>query len=85
MTKSKIEPFLPEEKSNHACFWSLTKTRRGLLLVEGREALPLAAGLLQLHAFAHDFRDRKPGAQLVQELRREAHADSHPKGESASL
>ena len=25
MTKSKIEPFLPEEKSNHACFWSLTK------------------------------------------------------------
>src|SRR5262245_17243316 len=25
MTKSKIEPFLPEEKSNQACFWSLTK------------------------------------------------------------
>src|SRR3984957_10583347 len=22
--KSKILPFLPEEKSNHACFWSLT-------------------------------------------------------------
>ena len=25
ITKSKIEPFLPEEKSNHACFSSLTK------------------------------------------------------------
>ena len=25
MTKSKILPFLPEEKSNQACFWSLTK------------------------------------------------------------
>src|SRR5882757_5041899 len=25
MTKSKIVPFLPDEKSNHAIFWSLTK------------------------------------------------------------
>ena len=25
MTKSKMLPFLPEEKSNHAPFWSLTK------------------------------------------------------------
>src|SRR6204780_2717878 len=25
MTKSKMLPFLPEEKSNHIAFWSLTK------------------------------------------------------------
>ena len=25
ITKSKMLPFCPDEKSNHACFWSLTK------------------------------------------------------------
>src|SRR5262245_12477367 len=33
--KSKIEPFLPEEKSNHACFWSLTKNDGVFSLLNG--------------------------------------------------
>src|SRR5215510_1362314 len=35
MTKSKIEPFLPEEKSNQACFWSLTKNDGVFSLLNG--------------------------------------------------
>src|SRR5436190_1799990 len=33
--KSKIEPFLPEEKSNHACFWSFTKKDGVFSLLKG--------------------------------------------------
>src|SRR5262249_33959765 len=47
--------------------------RGRLLLVEGREALELAAGAHELDAPAHDFRNGKPGFQLVEELGREAH------------
>ena len=47
--------------------------RRRLLLVERRQALELAARAHELHAPAHDFRNRKPGFQLVEELGREAH------------
>ena len=46
---------------------------RRLLLLERRQPLPLLPRLLQLHAPAHDFRNRKPGAQLIEELGREAH------------
>src|SRR5689334_22206245 len=46
------------------------------LLVEGREALPLAARLLELDAPTDDLRHREAGAQLVEELRRESHGDS---------
>ena len=53
----------------------IDEERRRLLLVEGREPLPLAPRLAQFHALAHDFRDRKPRAQLVEELRRESHGD----------
>src|SRR5262245_61663794 len=35
ITKSKIEPFLPEEKSNHAIFWSLTKNDGVFSLLKG--------------------------------------------------
>ena len=35
MTKSKIAPFLPEEKSNQACFWSLTKKDGVFSLLNG--------------------------------------------------
>ena len=65
-------PFLPDEKSNQACFWSFTKND-GVLLVERRQALELAAGAHELDAPAHDLRNRKPSFQLVQELGREAH------------
>ena len=78
ITKSKMLPFLPEEKSNHACFWSLTKNDGGLFLVERRQPLPLAPGLLQLHAPAHHLRNRKAGAQFVEELGREAHGSGRP-------
>jgi hypothetical protein len=61
MMKSKMLPFLPEEKSNHACFWSLTKK-------DGVFSL-----LHEFHALAHDFRHRKPRFELVEELGRETH------------
>ncbi len=35
MTKSKMLPFLPDEKSNHACFWSLTKKDGVFSLLKG--------------------------------------------------
>src|SRR4029077_40168 len=47
--------------------------RRCLFLVERRQALELAPRAYELHALAHDLRNRKPGFQLVQELGREAH------------
>ena len=46
---------------------------RRLLLLERRQPLELPPRLLQLDAPAHDFRNRKPGAQLFEELGREAH------------
>jgi hypothetical protein len=46
---------------------------RRLFLLERRQPLPLPPRLLQLDALAHDFGDRKPGTQLVEELGREAH------------
>ena len=47
--------------------------RRRLLLVERRQALHLPARAGELDAPAHDFRDRKTGFQLIEELGREAH------------
>src|SRR5882757_8799515 len=49
------------------------RERRRLLLLKRRQAFPLPPRLLQLHAPADDFRNRKPGAQLVEELGRKAH------------
>ena len=49
------------------------RERGRLLLLERRQPLELPPRLLQLDAAAHDFRDRKPGAQLFEELGREAH------------
>src|SRR6185437_15794182 len=46
---------------------------RRLFLLKGRQPLPLPPCPLQLDALAHDFRHRKPGAQVVKELGREAH------------
>ena len=73
MTKSKMLPFLPEEKSNQACFWSLTKKDGVFSLLNGDSPLNSRPGALELHAPAHDFRNRKPGFQLIEELGREAH------------
>ena len=49
------------------------RERGRLLLLERRQPLELPPRLLQLDAPAHDFGDRKPGAQFVEELGREAH------------
>ena len=46
---------------------------RRFLFVERRQALELAARADELDALADDFRDRQPGFQFIQELRREAH------------
>ena len=49
--------------------------RRRALLVEGRQPLPFAPRLLAADALADDLRYRKPGAQLIEKLRRKAHGD----------
>src|SRR5262249_44463925 len=54
--------------------------RRRLLLVEGRQPLPLAPGLHELHALAHHLRYRKAGAQLIEELGRKAHDSQGSRG-----
>src|SRR4029077_21141064 len=64
LARGKIEPGL---------LLVVHEERRCLLLVERRQALELASGAYELHAPAHDLRNRKPGFQLVQELGREAH------------
>ena len=46
---------------------------RRLFLLEWRQSLPLPPCLLQLHAAADHFRNRKPGAQFVKKFGREAH------------
>src|SRR5581483_6035142 len=51
----------------------IDEKRRRLLLLKRRQTLPLAPGFLQFHAPPHDFRNRKPGAQLIEELGRKAH------------
>ena len=76
MTKSKIEPFLPEEKSNHACFWSFTKNDGVFSLLKGDRPFHSRPGFVQFHALAHHLRDREAGFQLIEELRREAHGDA---------
>src|SRR5215813_6818478 len=54
-------------------FLVVDEKRGRFLLVEGREPLPLTPRLLKPHAPADDLRNRKPRAQLVEELRRKAH------------
>ena len=54
-------------------FLVVDRERRGFFLVERREPDPFAAALPQFHPPPHDVRNRKPGAQFVEELGREAH------------
>src|ERR1700733_7043980 len=54
-------------------FLVIDEKRRRFLLLKRRQPSPLAPCLLQFHAPSHDFRDRKPGAQLFKELGRKAH------------
>ncbi len=54
-------------------FLVVDEERGGPLFVERRQALPLAAGLLQLHAAAHHLRDGEAGAQFIEEFRRKTH------------
>ena len=51
----------------------IDEERRRLLGVEGRQPLPLAPRLLQLHAPAHDLRNRKPRLDLFEKGRGESH------------
>ena len=67
-------PFLPEEKSNHAIFWSLTKNEGVFSLLNGDSPFHSRPAFLQLHAPADDLRNRKPRAQLVEKLGRKSHA-----------
>src|SRR5256886_2043659 len=54
-------------------FLVVDEKRRRFLLVEGRKSLPLAPRMLEPHAPADDLGNRKPRAQLVEEMRRKAH------------
>jgi hypothetical protein len=51
----------------------IDEERGRLLLVERRQTLPFATRLAQLHAPAHDLRNRKPCPDLVEKLWRESH------------
>ena len=73
MTKPKMSPCLPEEKSWKKPFWSLTVNEGDFSLLNGDRPDELAALLAQLHAPADHLRHREAGAQLIEELGREAH------------
>ena len=76
ITKSKMLPFLPDEKSNHAIFWSLTKNEGVFSWLKGDSPFHSRPALRNFTRRPDDLRNRKPRAQLVQELRRESHGDS---------
>ena len=57
-------------------FLIVDRERGRLLLVEGRQPDELAALLAQLHAAANHLRHWQAGAQLIEELGREAHGYS---------
>ena len=67
-------PFLPEEKSNHAIFWSLTKNDGVFSLLNGDSPFHSRPALRSFTRRPDDLRDRQPGAQLVEELGRKAHS-----------
>ena len=52
----------------------IDEERGRALLIERREPAPLAPGLFELHAPADDVGDRKPRAELFEELGGEVHA-----------
>ncbi len=69
LARGKIEPGL---------LLVVNKERRRLFFIERRQALELTARAHKLDAFAHDFRNRKPGLEFVEELGREAHMGFWP-------
>ena len=78
-------PFLPEEKSNQACFWSLTKKDGVFSLLNGDRPLNSRPGAHELDALADDLRGRQPGFQLIEELGRKAHGGFSAQGRGFSL
>src|SRR3954471_10924195 len=65
ITKSKMLPFLPEEKSNHAIFWSLTKNEGVFSWLNGERPLHSRPAFLR--------RTRRP---TTSETRRRARSSS---------
>ena len=72
MTKSKMLPFLPEEKSNQALL-VVDEERRRLLLVERRQALPLAARPSAASRAGPRLPKPEAGPAARRGMRREAH------------
>ncbi len=84
ITKSKIEPFLPEEKSNQACFWSLTKKDGVFSLLKGESPFHSRPAFFSV--------TRRPTTSETGSRVRSSSRNcggkpmhSHPRGESASL
>ena len=73
ITKAKMSPCLPEEKSWIEALLVVDEEGRRLLGVEGRQPLPFPPRLVQPHPLADDLRHRQPGADLVEEAGRIAH------------
>jgi hypothetical protein len=51
----------------------IDKKRGAALLIEGRQAFPLAPRLFEPDALAHNLRHGEAGAQLIEELGRKPH------------
>ncbi len=73
MTKSKMLPFLPEEKSNQACFWSFTKKDGVFSLLNGDRPLNSRPERTSFTRRPTTSDTGRRALQLVEKLRREAH------------
>jgi hypothetical protein len=78
-------PFFPEEKSNQAIFWSLTKKLGVFSDPKGDRPFHFPARLHQLDAAAHDVGNGEPRLDVVEKGWREAHGTHTYRADAAGL
>ncbi len=69
-------PFLPEEKSNHAAFWSFTKNDGVFSLLNGDSPFHSRPAFLSFTRRPTTSETGRRALQVVEELGRKAHGDS---------
>ena len=69
----RCSPFLPEEKSNQACFWSLTKNDGVFSLLNGDRPFHSRPDFCNFTRRPTTSETGRRALQLVEELRRKAH------------